>query len=775
MSIHPYPPSDLKTVVDLAVNQQKWFNMVLHNMTNDDGAINYAHSKNIWVTSIGNVIKYILQRDRFILTNYSSSSDLIMFNASRLSIPSSASKNFEAAFDPNDITTLQIDIDDNKNIENVLINGVINPYQIKDISGNDVLLTNIRLEPGITKTVEIKYPGQSLPLISLNPNTLNFSAIRNGTLPSSQSVSITNSGTSDILSWNSTENISWLSVTPQNGTTPGTLAVSVDQSGLDAGTYNGTITISSAGASNSPQVVNVILTVNPEATGNLHYNFTYADRSSLLADGWDFIAVTPSNGSRNTEQTSGAVVSYDQQAHPGVLRIPVDAGYIWGTTPNNTRNTLFRNLPSGWTSIRLKISSFAPTRNYQTAGLAAYQNDDNYVQITRKYAGGNHVIFAREVGGSASSLNSVSVSATTNLHFRLDRDIATGTITSYYSLDGSAWTQVGSIVQSLSNPRLAILVDGDESPGSYPNADFAWAEINTQASTLTAGTIGTAQTICYNTSPAPLTQITAPTGGTGVYTFQWQSSPDNSVWTNISGATLSGYSPPALSASTYYRRTVTSGSYSPVNSSPVLITVSPQVTLAQLHDNISIGNNTSTNFNVVISGGTSPFTINYTRNGVAQSAITNYFSGTNISTGVLTTGVYIYALTSVTDAHGCAAQNLGTNITVTVTDNGNLTAGTIGTAQTICYNTSPAPLTQITAPTGGTGVYTFQWQSSPDNSVWTNISGATLSGYSPPALSASTYYRRTVTSGSYSPVNSSPVLITVSPQVTLAQLTIIFP
>ena len=141
------------------------------------------------------------------------------------------------------------------------------------------------------------------------------------------------------------------------------------------------------------------------------YNFTYADRSSLLADGWDFIAVTPSNGSRNTEQTSGAVVSYDQQAHPGVLRIPVDAGYIWGTAPNNTRNTLFRDLPSGWTSIRLKISSFAPTRNYQTAGLVAYQNDDNYVQITREFDGGNRITFAREVGGSASSLSSVSVSA----------------------------------------------------------------------------------------------------------------------------------------------------------------------------------------------------------------------------------------------------------------------------------------------------------------------------------------------------------------------------
>ncbi len=50
-------------------------------------------------------------------------------------------------------------------------------------------------------------------------------------------------------------------------------------------------------------------------------------------------------------------------------------------------------------------------------------------------------------------------------------------------------------------------------------------------------------------------------------------------------------------------------------------------------------------------------------------------------------------------------------------------------AQTICYNTAPAALTQLTAPTGGPGAYTYQWQSSPDNSTWTSIGGATELGY----------------------------------------------
>jgi gliding motility-associated-like protein len=153
----PYPPSDLKTVVDAAVDQQKWFNLVLHDYTNDDGAISYANSKDIWVNSIGTVIKYILQRDRFILTNYNASYDRITYNVSRLQIPSSVSKNFEDAFGPNDVITMQIDIDDSKTVENVFINGVSNPYQTKNLNGNIVLFTNVSLASSLTKTVEIKY------------------------------------------------------------------------------------------------------------------------------------------------------------------------------------------------------------------------------------------------------------------------------------------------------------------------------------------------------------------------------------------------------------------------------------------------------------------------------------------------------------------------------------------------------------------------------------------------------------------------------------------
>ena len=98
--------------------------------------------------------------------------------------------------------------------------------------------------------------------------------------------------------------------------------------------------------------------------------------------------------------------------------------------------------------------------------------------------------------------------------------------------------------------------------------------------------------------------------------------------------------------------------------------------------------------------------------------------------------------------------------TVTVTVFGNLTAGTIGTAQTIHYNFRPSPLTNATSPQQGNGTYGYQWESSTNNSIWTSISGAIGSSYSPPALTASTYYRRKATSCNNS-IYTNPVLITV--------------
>ena len=54
---------------------------------------------------------------------------------------------------------------------------------------------------------------------------------------------------------------SWLSVSPASGTAPSALSIAVNAAGLAAGTYQGTVQIKSAGASNSPLTIGVTLTV----------------------------------------------------------------------------------------------------------------------------------------------------------------------------------------------------------------------------------------------------------------------------------------------------------------------------------------------------------------------------------------------------------------------------------------------------------------------------------------------------------------------------------
>jgi hypothetical protein len=244
-----------------------------------------------------------------------------------------------------------------------------------------------------------------------------------------------------------------------------------------------------------------------------------------------------------------------------------------------------------------------------------------------------------------------------------------------------SWTGPNGFTSSIQSPTvsssattaMAGTYNLTVSPGNSCGSTASVAV--TVYGTLTAGSVGTAQSICYNTTPATITQLTAPSGGTGTYSYQWQSSTDNSTWTNISGATSSTYAPGALTSSTYYRRNVTSGPCSTVSSASVMKTV--------------------------------------------------------------------YA---------------------------NLAAGSISSSQFIWYNTTPSPLTQQTAPAGGNGTYTYQWQSSTDNSTWANISGATNSTYSPAALTANIYYRRSVTSGScgtvYSDGLSIEIRTLVSPDTT---------
>jgi len=95
------------------------------------------------------------------------------------------------------------------------------------------------------------------------PTSLTFSYTVGGAAPASQTLNIT--GTSGVLTYTATASSTggWLSVQPPSGSTPGTLTVSVNPTGLGGGvTYQGTILLTPGGSGNSPLSINVSLTVS---------------------------------------------------------------------------------------------------------------------------------------------------------------------------------------------------------------------------------------------------------------------------------------------------------------------------------------------------------------------------------------------------------------------------------------------------------------------------------------------------------------------------------
>ena len=106
------------------------------------------------------------------------------------------------------------------------------------------------------------------PTLSTSPTPqVGLSFTVNAAEPADQTISVTSSGSAIAVTASSATTPtggSWLSIMPPGGNTPLTETVHIVATGLAAGTYNGSVSFASTGASNSPVSVPVTLTVtNP--------------------------------------------------------------------------------------------------------------------------------------------------------------------------------------------------------------------------------------------------------------------------------------------------------------------------------------------------------------------------------------------------------------------------------------------------------------------------------------------------------------------------------
>lgn len=288
---------------------------------------------------------------------------------------------------------------------------------------------------------------------------------------------------------------------------------------------------------------------------------------------------------------------------------------------------------------------------------------------------------------------------------------------------------------------------------------------------ITDNLIGTDTTICYGQDPHKLRPLNSgPSNGNGHYAYQWLSNSDNTTWTtNASGtSTLLNYDPAALLDTTYYKRKVTSGRCVN-NSNTVTITVLPSITgnvTTRMPDSVKCEGSLFNPLGASAAGGGSgiySYEWQESTDYLAWPTATDTYANTTyspvISDFAISENIYYRRVVYSGPDSTC----MNKSVPIHLTRYHKIMTNTIAADQTICSGSIPGTLSG-SLPTQGNLSYLYQWQDSIKGGTWNNT-WTSQTGYLPPALTDTTWYRRIVNSSECTN-KSNKIVINVHKPVT---------
>ncbi len=286
---------------------------------------------------------------------------------------------------------------------------------------------------------------------------------------------------------------------------------------------------------------------------------------------------------------------------------------------------------------------------------------------------------------------------------------------------------------------------------------------------ITGNLVGSDTTLCYNMDPEELYPLNAgPSGGTGLYFYRWEQSPDHINWSDAPGSGTSAvYNPQVLTATTHYQRVVSSGACTDVSSS-VTVTILPVITNNTIAADQTICEGTlfSNLSGSTPGGGAAPV---FTYQWMSSPDNTNWSPAAGTGNAVNydpqndSPGTTYYRRTVYSGPFNTC--QLVSN-TVTLVSHPAITNNVITSDQTICEGTAPATIDGTVPANGaGPGTYVYQWMSSSNGVTFSTISGASSEDLPGTVLTSGIWYRRIVTSSACSST-SNDVHITVNPGIT---------
>ncbi|HOW39365.1 MAG TPA: gliding motility-associated C-terminal domain-containing protein [Bacteroidales bacterium] len=281
--------------------------------------------------------------------------------------------------------------------------------------------------------------------------------------------------------------------------------------------------------------------------------------------------------------------------------------------------------------------------------------------------------------------------------------------------------------------------------------------------------IGDADTICYAQNPQAMISKAVLADGNGIYSYKWEKSTDNSVFTDpANNDSLAAYTPePTLTQTSWYRRIVTSGRCQDKSTSvkiTVLDTIRNNRITVPAQDicyGMTFTNLTGTtpSTGTALGGGDNSYrylwisSINGAAWGPAPGTnnLADYDPAELAEKAPKNEYKYMRIVKS-----GMQDVCADTTSILLLRDYPVLTNNKVLTAQhNVCSGSAPSLLTG-SDPANGDGTYIYIWQDSTKaNPAWTDISGATQRDYQPPALTDTTSYRRKVTSSACIDISKS--------------------
>jgi photosystem II stability/assembly factor-like uncharacterized protein len=281
--------------------------------------------------------------------------------------------------------------------------------------------------------------------IKLSINILTFLSSKNSSPPSPQVFNIYKEGESS-FSYKITKSSSWLNISPTSGTDTGRIAVSINTTNLNVGTYLDTIVISSNEALNSPQKVIVSYTISEKPMIQLStnsYDYNILKTSNKLSK----IFNIKNNGGQDLKLTSAIISGTDKSE----FNLKTNIDNITINTGNSQDITIeFSPKSSGNKSAYCIITSNAdnkpvdtltlrgigidPSINLSNPNDAAIFGNDKTISLSLKetYTPAKVIIYYRPGGAIKYDSSVLTSTSTSNYPYTFSKELVSIRGIEYY-------------------------------------------------------------------------------------------------------------------------------------------------------------------------------------------------------------------------------------------------------------------------------------------------------------------------------------------------------